>query len=344
MALEKKYITLVVPENFSGRLDTFLQGSLPEKLSLSRSKVKSFILSGNVGRGDKYVRDPSKKVKSMEKFWFLLPEIKVSKIEPQNIDLDIVFEDADVLVVNKSAGMVVHPGSGVSDQTLVNALLYHCGNKISTVGSCDRPGIVHRIDKLTSGVLVVAKTEKAYQGLIPQFADHSIFRRYIAITWGRIKKNLRDHKNSNLKYSYGEDQYSLCTNIGRHGSDRKKMAVLKVGGKTAISKFREKKHFSMKGISLASLIECELETGRTHQLRVHLSHIGNPIIGDPTYGKRHKVSINLNEEVKKMREFKRQALHASVLGFKHPVSKEFMVFKAEPPEDLKSLLEMLENL
>ena len=131
MALEKKYITLVVPENFSGRLDTFLQGSLPEKLSLSRSKVKSFILSGNVGQGDKYVRDPAKKVKSMEKFWFLLPEIKVSKIQPQNIDLDIVFEDSDVLVVNKSAGMVVHPGSGVSDQTLVNALLHHCGNKIS---------------------------------------------------------------------------------------------------------------------------------------------------------------------------------------------------------------------
>ena len=344
MSLGNKYITLVVPENFSGRLDIFLQEFLPEKLSLSRSKVKGFILSGNVGQGDKYVKDPSKKVKPMEEFWFLLPEIKNSKIEPQDIELDIVFEDEDVLVVNKPAGMVVHPGSGVSENTLVNALLHYCGNKISNVGSCDRPGIVHRIDKLTSGILVVAKTEKAYQGLIPQFADHSIFRRYIAISWGRIQKNLADHKNSNLRYSYSKNQYRLCTNIGRHGGDRKKMAVLKVGGKTAVSKFKEKKHFLIKGISLASLIECELETGRTHQLRVHLSHMGSPIIGDPTYGKRHKFSINLNEEIKKMREFKRQALHASVLGFKHPISGEFMEFKAGPPEDMKGLLEILERL
>ena len=337
-----------MPENFSGRLDTFLQGALPEKLSMSRSKVKSFILSGNVGRGEKYVRDPAKKVKSMEKFWFLLPEIKVSKIQPQNIDLDIVFEDSDVLVVNKSAGMVVHPGSGVSDQTLVNALLHHCGNKISTVGSCDRPGIVHRIDKLTSGILVVAKTEKAYQGLIPQFADHSIFRRYIAITWGRIKKNLTDRKNSNLKYSYGEDQYSLCTNIGRHGSDRKKMAVLKVGGKTAISKFREKKHFSMKGISLASLIECELETGRTHQIRVHFQHINHPLFNDFEYGGDRVLKGTTFSKYKQFVEncfriIPRQSLHAKSLSFTHPRTGDWMSFDSELPADMLEVIEKWKN-
>ncbi len=343
MNFDDPLIKLVVPEGFSGRLDSFLHGYLPQNLDLSRSKIKAHILSGNVWLHNEQVTEVAKKLKPFETISFLIPKPKVSEIIPQNLDLDIIFEDQHILVINKPAGMVVHPGSGVSDGTLVNALLYHCGDKISSVGGFSRPGIVHRLDKLTSGVLVVAKTERAYQKLVPQFANHSIIRRYSAIIWGQLKRSFKDGNNTGTSFSNDGDKVRICSNIGRHPYDRKKMSVLTRKGKIAISKFREENKFFIDGDKCASLIECELETGRTHQIRVHLSYIGNPIIGDPTYGRKQKISSAINSKMKVLQDFKRQALHASFLGLKHPVTKKLLSFEAGPPEDFKNVLQILDS-
>ena len=238
---------------------------------------------------------------------------------PEEIPLDIVYEDESLLVVNKPAGLVVHPGAGNWNHTLVNGLLAHCGSGLSGIGGVRRPGIVHRIDKDTSGLLVVAKTDVAHLALAKQFEAHSIQREYQAFVWGRLNN----------------EEGRIEGNIGRSTTNRQKMALVRTGGKTAVTHY---KRLAVFGSDLVSHIKCVLETGRTHQIRVHLSSIHHPLVGDSVYGHAPKNATDF------LRFFPRQALHAGVLGFVHPVTQEQMLFEAPLPKDLSELLDQLRQL
>ncbi|GHF23464.1 pseudouridine synthase [Kordiimonas sediminis] len=256
-----------------------------------------------------------------------LPEPESAEPEAQNIPLDVLYEDADVIVINKPAGMVVHPAAGSPDGTLVNALLHHCGSSLSGIGGVKRPGIVHRIDKDTSGILVMAKNDKAHQGLSIQFADHSIERVYGAVC--------RGHPNPAAGRIEG--------NIARHPVDRKKMAVTDKGGKWAATHYKTLSNYQHQGIDLASLIECRLETGRTHQVRVHMAHIGHALVGDPVYS-RGKWSSKIPADLRgTLLGFARQALHARVIGFIHPVTGKTLKFEADYPSDMQKLISALDQ-
>ncbi|MFY9287664.1 MAG: RluA family pseudouridine synthase, partial [Alphaproteobacteria bacterium] len=254
-------------------------------------------------------------VKESEHYSILIPPPEPAQPEAQDIELDVVFEDKDLLVINKPAGMVVHPAPGNRDQTLVNALLAHCGKSLSGIGGVARPGIVHRLDKDTSGLMVVAKNDAAHQALTAQFSDRSLSRIYQAVVWGAPTP-----KTGKIEVP-----------IGRHARDRKKQAVTS-RGKTALTYYTVLENFS-----LASLVECKLATGRTHQIRVHLAHIKHPVIGDPVYGA-NKTRMKGNEE---LCTFPRQALHAAQLQFIHPRSKKSLRFLAKLPKDMADLLKAL---
>jgi 23S rRNA pseudouridine1911/1915/1917 synthase len=296
------------------RLDRALATLVPE---LSRERVKALILSGHVrGPGGQPASDPALKVKAQTAFALAIPEPEPAEAIAQQIDLVIPYEDEHLIIVDKPAGMVVHPAAGNRDGTLVNALLHHCAGQLSGIGGVARPGIVHRIDKDTSGLLVVAKTDQAHEGLARQFKDHSIVRRYLAIVNGRPSP------------PFGRiDQW-----IGRSDADRKKMAVQRAGrGKHAVTHYR-----TLEKLDRAALVECRLETGRTHQVRVHMAHIGHPLLGDPVYGRAgpHKALIG---EL----GFHRQALHAAYLGFTHPVSSVAVGFESPIGDDMQQLFSHL---
>ncbi|WP_114951422.1 RluA family pseudouridine synthase [Sphingosinicella terrae] len=297
------------------RLDRALAAALP---TLSRERLKALISSGEVlGPEGAPVRDPAVKALPGAVYEVSVPEPKPAHNEAQDIALDIVFEDDHLLVVDKPAGMVVHPAAGNFDGTLVNALLHHCAGRLSGIGGVARPGIVHRIDKDTSGLLVVAKTDVAHEGLAAQFARHSIHRAYRAIVAGRPNP------------PSGEVDAALA----RSSANRKKMAVVEPGrGKRAVTHYR-----TLRPLKEAALVECRLETGRTHQVRVHMASIGHPLLGDPVYGR----SRPAHREVLKELGFHRQALHAAELGFVHPVSKENLTFKSDVPSDIQELFGML---
>ena len=309
-------ITAEVDENFAGaRLDKALAGLVP---SLSRERLKSLILDGRVssGRGEA-VRDPSRKVEPGQSYLLDIPEAAPAEAMAQDIPLTIVFEDDHLIVVDKPAGLVVHPAAGNPDGTLVNALLHHCQGSLSGIGGVARPGIVHRIDKDTSGLLVVAKSDTAHEGLARQFKDHSISRRYLAIVSGIP----------------APPAGTIDTWIGRSERDRKKMAVQNEGrGKHAVTHFR-----TVEALKGAALVECRLETGRTHQVRVHMSHIGHPLLGDPVYGGR---ATAFRKTVNSL-SFRRQALHAASLGFIHPIRMEKLEFTSRLPDDMQELLSQL---
>jgi len=306
------------------RLDKLLANALPD---LSRSRLKALIKEGYVSATEKPINSPSYSVKPGEVFTVAVPEPEEAEPTPENIPLDIIFEDEHLIVVNKPAGMVVHPAAGNLTGTLVNALLYHCGNSLSGIGGVKRPGIVHRIDKETSGLLVVAKHDKAHHGLAEQFAAHTTERKYIAVCKG-------------LPNPYSG---KIVGNIARHPVDRKRMAVTERGGKWATTHYRSIASFSQAGVPLATEIECQLETGRTHQVRVHMAHIGNPLIGDPVYGSSGKLSSRIKGPARTiLQSFKRQALHAKSLGFTHPISGIPFNFECEYPYDIKELLKALE--
>ena len=297
----------------SDRLDK----ALAHSTGLSRERIKTLIGKGNVEIAGKRATSPSTKVGAGTAYRISLPAPEPLEAEAQAIPLDIVFEDAHLIVVNKPAGMVVHPAAGNRDGTLVNALLHHCKGQLSGINGVERPGIVHRIDKDTSGLLVVAKSDAAHEGLARQFADHSITRRYQAICAGH--PNPRDG--------------TIEGRIGRSDKDRKKMAVLPPGakrGKHAVTHYRTQRPFTH-----AALIECRLETGRTHQVRVHCQSIGNPLLGDPVYGRTPKALKPVLEHL----GFARQALHAARLGFSHPISSESLDFRAEMPPDMRELID-----
>lgn len=316
MELGVSTLHATISETLGGvRLDRALAELLPE---LSRERLKALILDGQVvsARGPA-ARNPSQKVSPGDSFIITLPAPTQAEAVPQDIPLSIVHEDADLIVVDKPAGLVVHPAAGNLDGTLVNALLHHCAGQLSGIGGVARPGIVHRIDKDTSGLLVVAKTDAAHEGLARQFKDHSIQRLYAAITYGVP-----------VPATGTVDAW-----IGRSDADRKKMAVHREGrGKHAVTHYRVAK--PLRG---AALVECRLETGRTHQVRVHMAHLGHPLIGDPVYGKERKGFKSILETL----GFKRQALHARTLGFIHPVSHERLQFESAIPADMQELLSQL---
>jgi len=247
-----------------------------------------------------------------------IPEATPAIPEAQAIALNVVYEDSDIIIVDKPAGMVVHPAPGNADRTLVNALIAHCGKSLSGIGGVRRPGIVHRIDKETSGLLVAAKNDIAHQRLSQAFQRHDIERAYLCVVWGCPVP------------SSGE----IRGNIGRHPKLRKRMTVLNSGGKNAVTKYRVLERYG----SALALLECQLETGRTHQIRVHLSSIGHPIVGDSVYGKNRRHQISDSNRAGRAAKFPRQALHAAVLGFRHPRTGKTMRWESAPPSDMQELL------
>lgn len=295
----------------SGRLDRALADALPE---ISRARIQALAAEGHLHIDGTPVDQLSSKRYAGRAFALHLPAARPDKAQPEDIPLEVVHEDAHLIIVDKPAGMVVHPSAGHADGTLVNALLHHCEGQLSGIGGVARPGIVHRIDRDTSGLIVAAKTDKAHEGLAALFAAHDIERKYIAVTRGVP----------------APPAGRIATQIGRSPSDRKKMAVLAEGkGKHAVTHYRVEQE-----LQGAAIIECELETGRTHQIRVHMAHIGHSLIGDPVYANRQKrVLIGANRS-----EFTRQALHAAVLGFNHPVSGKKIRFSSNLPTDMQELL------
>ena len=296
------------------RLDRALADALP---SLSRERLKVLTKSGALTREGKAVRDPATKVKGDERFTLTIPDPEPAHNEPQEIPLPIVYEDEHLLVVDKPAGLVVHPAAGNRDGTLVNALLHHCGGSLSGIGGVARPGIVHRIDKDTSGLVVIAKHDKAHEGLAKQFANHSIDRRYLAIVSGVPRQS----------------EGTVDAPLARSPQNRKKIAIVAAGkGKRAVTHWKR-----LELLNDAALVECRLETGRTHQVRVHMASIGHPLVGDPVYGRGKTAHRKLLNQL----DFKRQALHAAHLGFVHPVTKGRLSFDSALPSDMQELFTAL---
>jgi 23S rRNA pseudouridine1911/1915/1917 synthase len=304
----------LAPAHAGLRLDRALADAVP---TLSRERLKALIRSGALELAGALVRDPAIKVRGDEALTLAVPEPEPAHNEAQDIPLPIVFEDEHLLVVDKPAGLVVHPAAGNRDGTLVNALLHHCGGSLSGIGGVARPGIVHRIDKDTSGLLVVAKTDVAHEGLAKQFAAHSIDRRYLAMVSGVPKAS----------------EGTVDAPLARSSANRKKIAVVADGrGKRAVT------HWSrLQLLRDAALVECRLETGRTHQVRVHMASLGHPLVGDPVYGRSGKTHGKLLAEL----GFHRQALHAAELGFTHPVTKNRLSFSSRMPPDMQELFNAL---
>ena len=311
------------------RLDRFLAAALGD---ISRSRLQQLLEAGAVTHTRKTIRDGNFRVKPGEAYTVSVPPPAPAQPLGQDIPLSVVYEDKDLIVIEKPAGLVVHPAAGNPDGTLVNALIAHCGDSLQGVGGVARPGIVHRLDKDTSGLLIAAKNQRAMTSLGKQFANHTIERAYHAVVWGSPRAG-----NGTI-----EGQ------IGRNPFDRKRMAVLRGGGKEARTRYRVIETFGGPARPLASLIECRLETGRTHQIRVHLTHLGHPLIGDPSYGKARQPprAKTPAEEVAfaAAANFPRQALHAYVLGFAHPTLHKTMRFESVWPADLAALIKALRGL
>ena len=306
------------------RLDKWLAVRLPD---LSRTRVKALIEGGMVSSEGATITDPSHRVKSGQAFMVGVPPDAPAEPQPQAIALTVVYEDDDLIVIDKPAGMVVHPAPGNPDETLVNALLAHCGDSLAGIGGVKRPGIVHRLDKDTSGLMVAAKTDIAHRSLSAQFAAHTLERAYRALVWG-----LPSPRKGEIE-----------GNIGRNPRDRKKMAVVKGGGKPALTRYEVLQ--SLAG-GAVSLVECRLATGRTHQIRVHMTSLGHPLVGDPSYGRgRVRRMVGLSAEMRQaLAEFPRQALHAYLLGFSHPTKGEHLRFESSTPPDFNALLKILEAI
>ena len=307
------------------RLDKFLTENLK---NLSRSQIKKIIVSKNIKINKKQIIASSEKIKENDLIEVNMPEIKTNYIKPKKINLDIIYEDEDIIVINKNSGLIVHPGAGNKDETLVNGLLYLYKNNLSNLNGEFRPGIVHRIDKDTSGIIVVAKNHHAHAHLSEQFSKHTISRKYVALVWGVIRP-------LNGKIS---------TLISRSKKNRQLMSVSDRLGKKAVTNYKTIKTFSSKEIPKISLVECILETGRTHQIRVHLEYKGNPLVGDKKYGKKKTKFKKINKKFNEMlSSFSRQALHAKSLGFIHPTKKKFVNFDSRLPNDFKKMLDFLDN-
>ena len=325
--MKKNTLNTIVPSSFDGyRIDKFLHSEITE---LSRTRLQTLIHDGHVKLNNIIINDPAKKIKSKNEIKINFPPAKKTLIKPNKIPLDILYDDSDIIIINKFPGVVVHPGAGNYDNTIVNGLLYKYQNKLSSIGGKLRPGIVHRIDKGTSGVIVVAKNDNAHINLSQQFSEHTINRTYEALIWGSLKP-----QNGIIREK-----------VSRSVRNRQLMSVRKEKGKMAITNYKTLKIFQNSNLPKISLIECKLETGRTHQIRVHMSFKGNPIIGDKSYGKFKKKFKKIDPNIeKKINSFNRQALHAKSLGFFHPLTKKEVFFEAKRPIDFDTLIKNLEKV
>ena len=322
----KKIITLIADDkDHNSRVDLFI--SKKENL-LSRTRVKNLILKEKLKLNNKIVVNPSYKISSGEKINLEIPEPKKTSLKPYNYKLNIVYEDSNLLVINKPAGIVMHPGAGNYDKTIVNALMNYCGTTLSAIGDELRPGIVHRIDKDTSGLIVIAKNNKVHENLSLQFNKHTIKRVYQLLIWGKLRP-----KNG-----------KISTLITRSSKNRQLMEVGITKGKKAVTNYKTLEIFENDRTPTLSLVECKLETGRTHQIRVHMSYKGNNILGDEKYKKKFKKFKNISPKLENsILKLNRQFLHAKTLGFTHPVSGKNLEFSSILPQELEKILKILRN-
>ena len=323
----KKIINLIVhPIDNNLRVDVFIS---KKKNELSRTRIKNLILGKKLKLNNKIISSPSYKVSSGDKLNLEIPEPKKATLKPFNFKLDIVFEDKNLLVINKPAGIIMHPGAGNYDKTIVNALINYCNENLSSIGDELRPGIVHRIDKDTSGLVVIAKNNETHEDLSKQFNKHTINRIYQLMIWGKLRPQ----------------SGKIETLITRSSRNRQLMEVGITKGKKAITNYKTLEVFENDKTPTLSLVECKLETGRTHQIRVHMSYKGNNILGDNKYKKKFKklksIDIDLKESLYKLN---RQFLHAKTLGFVHPKSGKELEFSSILPQDLENILKMLRNI
>ncbi len=303
------------------RLDRMLASALP---GLSRMRIKALIQAGLVSRGGATVSEPSYRVKPGETYAVSLPPASDPSPQGQRIPLRVLHEDDEVVVVDKPAGLVVHPAPGNPDRTLVNALIHHCGGSLSGIGGARRPGIVHRLDKDTSGLMVAAKSDRAHASLARQFAERTVERAYLAVVWG-VPRPLRG---------------DIDAPVGRDPRNRRRMAVVERTGRPALTGYLVQRRLA----AGASVVRCRLATGRTHQIRVHLAHIGHPVVGDRLYGRARQVAGATADDRAIVRAFGRQALHAATLGFSHPGTGEHVGFESELPVEMAELIGVLERL
>ena len=322
----EKNINFIVEENENNlRVDILIN---KREGLISRTRIKNLILEEKLKLNNEIIKSPSKKVLTGDKLTLNIPEPKKTSLKPYELKLDIIHEDEDLLVINKPAGIVMHPGAGNYDKTIVNALMHYDKGSLSTIGDELRPGIVHRIDKNTSGLIVIAKNNETHENLSKQFSDHTITRIYQLLIWGKLRP------------STGK----INTLITRSSKNRQLMEVSRSKGKRAITNYKTIQIFENEKTPTFSLVECKLETGRTHQIRVHMTHMGNSIVGDDKYKKKYKklknIDIGLENLISKL---DRQFLHAKILGFIHPKTNKELIFSSILPKELNNLLKMLRN-
>ena len=317
---------LVKTEENNQRVDTFIKN---KEQSLSRTRIKNLILKKNLKLNNQILIRPSKKVSTGDQLSLEIPEPKLASIKPYKFKLDIIYEDRDIIIINKPAGIVIHPGAGNYDNTIVNALMNYCGGNLSNIGDELRPGIVHRIDKDTSGLIVIAKNNFAHENLSIQFNKHSIKRVYQLLIWGKLRPRTG----------------TIKTLIKRSTKNRQLMEVGSTKGKIAITNYKTLEVFENNKTPTLSLVECKLETGRTHQIRVHMSYKGNNILGDKKYKKKFKKFKNIDSKLENLLlKLDRQFLHAKTLGFTHPVNGKEIEFSSFLPQELENILKMLRKL
>ncbi|MDA8937092.1 RluA family pseudouridine synthase [Candidatus Pelagibacter sp.] len=322
----EKNINFIVEENENNlRVDVLINKR--EEL-ISRTRIKNLILKEKLKLNDQVIKSPSKKVATGDKLNLQIPQPEEASLKPYDFKLEIIHEDEDLLIINKPAGIIMHPGAGNYDKTIVNALVNYDKNSLSTIGDELRPGIVHRIDKNTSGLIVVAKNNETHENLSKQFSDHTITRVYQLLIWGKLRP------------STGK----IDTFITRSSKNRQLMEVSSSKGKRAITNYETIETFENDNTPTLSLVECKLETGRTHQIRVHMTHMGNSIVGDDKYKKKYKKLKNIDMGLESLiSKLNRQFLHAKILGFTHPKTNEEMIFSSILPQELNNLLKMLKN-
>ena len=323
--MEKKINLIVKKEDENLRVDIFIS---KKKEYISRTRVKNLILNKKLKLNNKIITDPSKKVFKDDAIILIIPESKKSALRPYKFKLDIIYEDKDLIILNKPAGIIMHPGAGNYDKTIVNALIHYNKDSLSNIGEEVRPGIVHRIDKNTSGLIIIAKNNFTHEHLSDQFNRHSINRVYTLLIWGKIRP-----LNGKIE-----------TFISRSSKNRQMMQVSNTKGKKAITNYKTLEVFENKNTPTLSLLECKLETGRTHQIRVHMNYFGNSIVGDDKYKKKFKKLKNIDPLIEKdLKNLNRQFLHAKTLGFIHPKSNKELVFNSNLPYELEKILKKLRN-
>ena len=323
--MEKKINLIVKEDDKNLRIDVLIN---KKEKDISRTRIKNLILDQRLKLNNKIIIDPSKKISCGDVIELIIPKPKKASLKPYNFKLNIVYEDKDLIVLNKPAGIVMHPGAGNFDNTIVNALINHDKDCLSNIGGELRPGIVQRIDKNTSGLIVIAKNNQSHEHLSRQFSNHSIQRVYELLIWGKVRPS----------------KGKVETLITRSSSNRQIMEVSNTKGKKAITNYKTLEVFENKNTPTLSLLECKLETGRTHQIRVHVNYLGNSIVGDDKYKKKFKKIKNVDKDLEKLlMNLNRQFLHAKILGFIHPRKKKEMIFSSILPQELEIILKKLRN-